>query len=95
MAFRYKTATREEIRAHLAGLNAKRDRAKVIHLAISALQNFVWTEERKRGVRLVSDFANCRDDLIRLVEAELKSGIDHIHIPRRVAKAYIEECERS
>ena len=90
MQFRYKTATPEERRAHLLALHARQDTRRIEHLAHSALR-FVQDNDYRRGVRIVSDWANSRADLLRLVNAELAVGTPSINIPRRAATAYIRE----
>jgi hypothetical protein len=92
MQFRYKTANPEERRLHLAELHAAKEKRAKYHLAASALR-FIQEADYRRGCKWpnITQWAEVEPDLLRLTEAELKTGVDHIHIPRRVAKAYMSD----
>ena len=98
--FRYKTATREERIAHarelIAGQRERKAKRQVHGLIRTASHMVIEHDINKRGVSSHTAwgcFQQYEKDLTPFVEAELKSGIDHIRIPRKAAKAYIAECE--
>src|SRR3990167_8453060 len=98
--FRYKTATREERIAHarelIAGQRERKTKRQVEGLIRTASHMVIEYDINKRGVPSHSAWqcwTQYEKDLAPFVEAELKTGVDHIHIPRKAAKAYIAECE--